>query len=201
MEYTALGLDTMNPKTAPQFEAFGSSLFALIRYYKDSKMYPTLLASFLKTLCSNPNVPEEVVKSLEQAIVEAQNKFLEAQREPKKAVKPKQQVSAKALKDADSSDEEEEAGGNSQLYSEADVATAAAKKKQEEQKALADAKRVKEAAEEAAKRREENERKLAEKQRTVNDDDVKNNLAAQGFEVLAPAAWDKKGKGGKGGRR
>ena len=142
MEYTALGLDTMNPKTAPQFEAFGSSLFALIRYYKDSKMYPTLLASFLKTLCSNPNVPEEVVKSLEQAIVEAQNKFLEAQREPKKAVKPKQQVSAKALKDADSSDEEEEAGGNSQLYSEADVALVAAKKKQEEQN-IPRAKRVK----------------------------------------------------------
>lgn len=190
----------MNPKTAPQFEAFGSSLFALIRYYKDSKMYPTLIASFLKSLCSNPAVPEELIKSLEQAIVEAQNKFLEAQREPKKVVKPKQQVSAKALKDADSSDEEE-AGGNSQLYSESDVATAAAKRKQEEQQAAAEAKRVKEAAEEAARRREENERALAAKQRTVNDDAVKNDLASQGFEVLAPAAWDKKGgKGGKGRR-
>lgn len=186
--------ETIQPKTAAQFEAFGYSLLSLLNNFAENPHYKLIVDEFVRELIHNAPSAHTVMGNLLIDAIndrDAKEKAAQAAKEGKQ--KGLGKFNAKVTAKLDD-DDEEAAAGSVEMLTEEQLAALAAKEARElEEERKRNTEEAKRKAEEEERRRK-NLEELNEKKRKVDAAEVASKLANQGFEVLAPAPWEKAGK-------
>jgi hypothetical protein len=187
-----LAIESIELKTLPAFEAFGSSAFELMYRFKDNKQYGEMIKAFTETLLANCSSQQiDMFKKLTQEQCNERIKASKANEKP--VLKYKERKTEMA--DDDSEDEDLKAKAVGGFVMEDDETlrkkeiTEMFQSECERRATLLEAEKV----DFRLMEKQNNQAMIKFKERRVEVD--AKALAEKGFVMLEPPAWDKKGKG------
>ena len=187
-------IESLELKTEADFEAFGNMAFLQLHRFKDSKHYGDMLKSFMSTLlglCTAQQIKQFELIAQEQC----NSRIKEGKEKDKPVIKYKERKSDIA---DDNSDDDQAAIGGFVMEDEETLRKKELIEKVQEEEERRVTLVENEKAEMRLLEKDRNQAMLKFKERRLDPKEAEAamaSLAAKGFVVLEPAAWDKKGKG------